>query len=150
MTFSNIESINRAKFLLIRIPLILTLIILVLQMVNIFSIPYLLISSASFTVLAMISTLVLRMFYVNVEISQDGIIIKYYHLFPLVREFQMIEIGRGQLAEIDHKKSWGGMVSVMEIQVKTNRGVAKYPEIPLTLFKKHIRGNIVNEIRKWL
>lgn len=150
MTFSNIESINRAKFLLIRFPLIVTLIVLVLLMFNLFTIPYLLISCASFTFLAIISTLVFRMFYVNIEITQDRIVIKYYHLFPMVREFQKIEIARGQLAEIDHKKSWGGMVSVMELQVKTNRGVAKYPEIPLTLFKKPIRENIVNEIRKWL
>jgi len=150
MTFSNIESVNRAKFLLIRIPLILTLIVLVLQMFEIFSIPYLLISSAAYTVLAMISTLVFRMFFVNIEISQDGIIIKYYHLFPLVREFQKIEIGQGQLAEMEYKKSMGGIVSVIELQVKTKVGVAKYPEIPLTLFKKPIRENIVNEIRKWL
>ena len=150
MTFSNIKSINRAKFLLIRIPLIVTLIVLVSLMINLFSIPYLFISCASFTVLAMISTLVFRMFYVNIDISQDVIIIKYYHLFPMVREFQKIEIARGQLSEIDHKKSWGGMVSVMELQVKTNRGVATYPEIPLTLFNKPIRENIVNEIRKWL
>ena len=150
MTFSNIKSINRAKYLLIRVPLIITLTILVLRLFEVFIIPYLLLVSAAITVLALISTLVFRMFFVDVEFTDEGVVIKYYHLFPLVREFQKIEIPRGQLTEIMLKKSLGGLVSVMELHVETNRGIAVYPEIPLTFFKKPIQKDIVNQIRKWV
>jgi hypothetical protein len=150
MVFSNIQAVQRGKFILIRIPLIITLIILVLQVFEILQIPYLLIISASTTLLALISTLVFRLFFVEVELNETGVSIKYYHLFPLVREFQKIEITKGQLSDLEYSESFGGLVGVMKISVLTNRGRATYPDVPLTLFKKPKREIIVNQIEKWL
>jgi len=136
MQFNNKKQANIAKILLIRTPLMLALIVLVLILFKVINIPLLLITVAVIFVLCLLATLILRLHYVDGEVSDAYIRIKYYHLFPLIREYRKIELSGKTLHSVSIEKRLGGQISVMILSEHTDEGIASYPEVPLSLFSK--------------
>ena len=136
MKVNNQKFSTRAKIFLIRLPLMITLVVLVLVLFQVFTLPALLIGSAAVFLLCLLATLILRLHYAGIEISDEQISIKYYHLFPLIREFKRIEIERKNLHSASLEKRLSGRIIVLILSETTADGNANYPEIPLSFFTK--------------
>lgn len=136
MRINNQKQANIAKILLIRTPLLLALIILVLTLFKVINIPVLLISAAIVFALCLLTTLIFRLHYVSGEFSNNSIRIKYYHLFPLIREYRKIELSRQNLHTVSLEKRLAGQITILIISERTDDGIASYPEVPLSFFSK--------------
>lgn len=143
MKFNTRSNTIKAKFLLIRVPLILVLTVLVLRMFDVISNPRILIGFALLFVLSLASTIIFRLHYLEVEISKKVLDIKYYHIFPLIREYQHIEINIENLVKVEIKKHLAGLVRVLVLSVKTENGIASFPEIPIILLKRNEQAELL-------
>lgn len=147
---NNQRRVQKIKLLLLRVPLILTLILLVLQLFELgpFGLP--LIILASLTLLGILLTLVLRMHFIEASLKGSTLIIKYYHLFPLIRTYQKAEIQAESLTGYRTRKIIGTLVESLILKVNTVKGIAEFPEIPLTLLNRTERDALKKLVEKCL
>lgn len=146
MKFNSRSNAIKAKFLLIRIPLILALTVLVLQLFEVIDKPQILIGFAVVFALTLATTLIFRLHYVEGEISKKSLSIKFYHIFPLIREYREIEINIESLTSAMLEKRVGGLVKVLVLTVKTEDGIANYPEIPIGLLSKNDQEKLITAL----
>lgn len=147
MKINNHSNTLKAKIFLVRIPLILVLTLLVLQLLEVINQPTLLISSVSLFVLAIGSTLILRMHYVEFDFQSDELSIKYYSVFPLIREYQRIEIKKGDLAQFEIIGKMGGWIPVLILTIHSGGGLANFPEIPLSILSDSDQQLLSNQLK---
>ena len=137
MQINNQKQANVAKILLIRTPLLVALIVLVLTLFQVINIPVLLITVAAIFALCLLATLIFRLHFIDGELSDDIISIKYYHLFPLIREYRKIELSGKNLHSFSFEKRFAGQVTVLILSEHTDTGIASYPEVPMSFFSKN-------------
>lgn len=142
MVICNNKIVHRVKLTMIRIPLLVSLIILVLQMFELIHLPGLLIASASLTVVLLLLTLILRMNFIEASCNEGNVIIKYYTLFPLIREYRKIQIPKSHLSSFRISRKRGSWVETLELEANTTHGSAIYPEISLSLLNKTEREQL--------
>lgn len=150
MTIHNLDTVNRAKLWLIRLPLMITLMVLVAQLLDWIHVTEILIALGAITILCILATLILRMHYIEVSQSDGKLFIRFYHLFPLIREYRMVEIPDGQLLKMEMKPAVMGLTEVLILTVNTTRGVAVFPELPLTLVSQDKRQEMFRLIQSCL
>jgi len=136
MEIDNKKSTARAKLMLVRLPLLLFLVILVLTLMEVFDSSLWLIISVSIFILTLLVVIVGRLHFVNISIGQSEILIKFYHLFPLITDYQEILIQLSDKPNFEIRKSFFGLVPILIISLNTSRGRAVYPSVPLSLLPK--------------
>jgi len=141
---TNKQNSDRVKFWMLRAPFFLVLVILVLTVFEFLSSIIFLIVSASVLLACIIAVLALKLQFVDFKIDQGRIEIRYYNIFPLTREYRIIEIEAGTLERFDTKSSFSDLVYVLLLFKETPKGPAAYPFVSLTLFSKTERKSIVN------
>lgn len=150
MIISNHKAVQRAKIWLIRVPLMLTLTVLVLYLFDWFPVKEVLWVLAGLTVLCILATLVLRMHFIEVSVEAGKLYVRFYHVFPLIREYRMVEVPPGQLLRAEIRPVTWGLTEVLLLTVQTTRGVAVFPELPLTLMSRKQRELIFQVIQTCL
>lgn len=150
VSINNLDTVKRAKMLLIRIPLMITLLVLVAQLLGWIHVTVLLIALGAITLLSILATLILKMHFIEVSIAEGKLFIRFYHLFPLIREYRMVEVPMGQLIQVEIKPAVFGLTEVLVLTVNTTKGVAVFPELPLTLVKPDKREEIFRLIQTCL
>jgi len=133
MEIENIKATSRAKLWLIRMPLLALLVILVLTLMDVFPSAIWLIISAGLFILTLLTVLLGRLHYVNFSFSKSEIQIRYYHLFPLVTDYQELDIQTSDHPEFEVRYWFFNLVPILYISVSTSQGRAVYPPIPLGL-----------------
>lgn len=136
MEIENQKATSRAKLWLIRMPLLLVLVILVLTLMDVMPSAIWLIISAGIFVLTLLSVIIGRFQYVKLSISSKEILIRHYHLFPLISDYQELLITRSDNPEFNLKYSFFGQIPVLHVTIQTSQGKAVYPSIPLSLLSK--------------
>ncbi len=130
-TINNHKAIKYAKFGLIRIPLMVLILIVVGYLLLDWKMPWILFVAGGYFLVSLLLTLILRIHYFQIEVNDEQWIIKFYHLFPLIREFRMIQIPINQLYKVSLRKSTSGLVFIKLLE-DSQSGRAAYPEIPLS------------------
>jgi len=148
MEFDNKKSTTRAKLLLVRLPLMTVLIVLVLTLMDIIPSPIWLIISAGVFVTTLLIVLIGRFHYASFSFSPREIIIKYYHLFPLITDYQEIVVQRSDSPQFNIRDTFFGLNPILHIKIQTSQGNAIYPPIPLGLFSKEEINQILEEVNK--
>lgn len=146
MEIDNKKSTARAKLFLVRLPLLLFLVILVLTLMEVFESSLWLIISASIFILTLIVVIVGRLHFVNISIGPSEILIKYYHLFPLITDYQEILIQLSDKPNFEIRKSFFGLVPILIISLNTSRGRAVYPKVPLSLLPKRDLSDLMKKL----
>lgn len=136
MEIENQKATNRAKLLMVRMPLLVVLILLVLTVMEILPSAIWLIISAGVFIIALLLVLIGRLHYISFSIKPDEVLIRHYHLFPLITDYQEIMIKQSDNPHFTMKESLFGMIPVLNIEITTSQGKAVYPAIPLSLISK--------------
>jgi hypothetical protein len=146
MEIENLKAARRAKLWLIRIPLLLVLVILVLTLMDIIPSFIWLIISAGIFLITLLSVLVGRMQYVKISSDSSEILIRHYHLFPLISDYQELLIQRSDNPEFELKNTFLNMIPVLHITIHTRQGNAFYPPIPLGLISKNDLKKLTDDL----
>jgi len=148
MEFENQKSTNRAKLFLVRLPLMALLIILVLTLMDVIPKATWLIITAGVFLITLLVVLIGRLHYAHFSISSKQLIIRYYHLFPLITDYQEIVVQRSDRPQFEIKYKFFGLIPVLFIKLQTSQGNAIYPPVPLGLFYKDEINLLREELRK--
>ncbi len=132
LSINNKKEVIWAKFMLIRIPLLLFIGILVVYLFFEWKMPWLLFTTGGLFVICLLITLVFKLHFFQCDISESSVRIRFYHLFPLIREFRIIEVENTALEAAKINKRMGGRLISLSLSELTTEGVAVYPEIPLS------------------
>lgn len=137
MEIENLKATSRAKFWLIRMPLLLVLVVLVLTLMDVIPTAIWLIISAGVFAFTLMIVLIGRLQYVKLSIDSKEILLRYYHLFPLITDYQELQIALSDKPKFDLKYSFFGLIPILYISIQTSQGRAVYPPIPLSLVSKN-------------
>lgn len=134
MIIENSRATSRVKLFLIRLPLLLLLILLVLTMMDVFPDALLLIISAGLFLTTLLIVLVGRLHYVSLSFEPSEILIRHYHIFPLISDYQELLIQKSDNPDFELKHTFFGWIPLLHISINTSQGRAVYPPVPLGLF----------------
>jgi hypothetical protein len=146
MNIENSKATGRAKLLLIRLPLLAVLVILVLTMLEVFPSATILIIFAGIFILTLLTVLVGRLHYINISIKKTEVLIRHYHLFPLLADYQELLVQKSDNPEFLIRYSFFGFIPVLYINIYTSKGKAVYPAVPLGLLSKDEVNNLKKEL----
>ncbi len=142
----NLKTSSRAKLWLIRMPLLLVLVILVLTLMEVIPTFIWLIVSAVFFLLTLLTVVVGRMQYVKISGDSEEVLIRHYHLFPLIRDYQELLVTRSDNPEFEIRNTFFNIIPVLHITIHTSQGNAIYPPIPLSLISKNELKKLTDEL----
>jgi len=148
MEIKNKKATIRAKFWLVRMPLLIFLVILVLTLLEVLPSPVWLFIAAGLFIFTLLIVIIGRFHYVHFSIDQEEIIIRYYHIFPLLRDFQEILIQQSDEPDFSLERTFFGKVPVLIITLHTSRGSAKYPPIPISLLPRIETEELLKALKK--
>jgi hypothetical protein len=85
-------------------------------------------------------------------ISENGkVILRYYPAIKFGRkDYNMVEIGWGNLYDIKMETTFFKLVSDLTFIVKTKRGIAEYPEVSLSALSQADRKRIEDDLNRLL
>lgn len=146
MEIENKKATNITKILLIRVPLLVVLIVLVLTMMEVIPSAIWLIISAGVFLVTLLSVLLGRMHYVYFSFSEREIVMRHFHLFPLIRDFQEFSVQISDNPEFEIRYWFFKLVPVLYVQISTSQGRAVYPPIPLSLLSKDDRTELQKQL----
>ena len=83
--------------------------------------------------------------YIEVEVKNSSLYIKYYNLFPIRRKYEMCQIPLNHLSDIKVKKY--ALSSFLHIYEKTKKGVARYPSIGISAMSISQRKQMITYLK---
>ena len=86
--------------------------------------------------------------YVEVEVENSSLCIKYYNLIPLGRKYKMYRIPVKNLIDIKEKKYI--ISSFLHIYEKSKKGTAKYPAIGISAMSNSQRKQLIAYLKTLL
>ncbi len=143
----NKNATSFAKLWLIRMPLLVFLVLLVLTLMEVLPSAIWLIISAGLFILTLLIVLIGRLHYVKFSFSKEEIIVRFFHLFPLITDYQEILITRSDDPQFAVKYSLYGLIPLLSITIHTSQGEAVYPPIPLSLLSKKELQQLLEELK---
>lgn len=148
MEIENKKATTRAKILLIRLPLLAVLIVLVLTLMEVIPTAFWLIISAGVFLATLLVVLIGRLHYARFIFTDKEVTIRFYHLFPLITDYQEILVQRSDNPSFSIKKSFLSLIPLLRIKLHTSQGSAVYPSIPLSLFSKEETDQLMKELNR--
>ena len=136
MELKNLKATNRIKLWLVRMPLLVLLILLVLTVMEVLPSAIYLIISAGIFLITLLTVLIGRFHYVHISIKPDEVLLRHYHLFPLLADYQEILINKSDKPNFSLTRKFFGLIPVLNIEITTSQGKAGYSPIPLSLLSK--------------
>ncbi len=147
MKIDNKQAANRTKIWLVRMPLLIVLVLLVLTIMEVLPSTIWLIISAGYFFISLLVVLIGRFHYVNFSFKQKEIVIRFFHLFPLITDHQEIRIQHSDNPNFLLKKSFFGMIPILNITINTSQGKASFPPISLSLLSKKALHQLMVELK---
>lgn len=86
----------------------------------------------------------LAYFYFNSDSSK--IIVRYYSLKPLSSEQNSIEVNKQDFYKFEINAPYGGLRNYLTIYQRTNKGIAKYPPVSISILKKKDVEQLTREL----
>lgn len=136
MKIDNTRATKLTKLWLIRIPLLIFLVLLVLTVMEVIPTAIWLIISGGIFICTLLLILIFRLNYFKISFTKDDITVRYFHIFPLLSDYQEIMISRSDDPEFELRYSFFGKIPLLHISLQTSQGRAKYPAIPLSLLSR--------------
>ncbi len=98
--------------------------------------------------LMLILTRVLNFNFVRFQLENEKLIIRYYSLYSVDRNYESIEFPVHSLRKVIVKKYLFGLKWDLRLTVKLKQGMADYPSVCLSAVPFEERQKIVKEIRE--
>ncbi|MFV0482733.1 MAG: hypothetical protein ACK5MG_01370 [Bacteroidales bacterium] len=83
------------------------------------------------TVISFFASQLVSLNYIDYKSSEKNIIIKYYSVLAVSKEYQQIEFPTTSLADVKKEKCCGKMMEELILAVRTTKGIAEYEPISL-------------------
>ncbi|MFO8000671.1 MAG: hypothetical protein R6U46_05460 [Marinilabilia sp.] len=88
-------------------------------------------------------------YYIQAEVENNkNLMIKYYNLFPVGRQFKAFKVPLQQFHHHEIKHGTAGLTSWLVLYQKMQGGIAKYPAIGLSAFGEKGRKEISEFLKK--
>lgn len=78
--------------------------------------------------------------------NSSKIIIRYYSLKPLSSEQNSLEVNKSDFYKFEISKPYGGLRSYITIYQRTNKGIAKYPPVSISILNKKDVDQLTKEL----
>ncbi len=74
--------------------------------------------------------------YFYLEYNGNKIIVRYYTAHPFLRKYRAFEIPKAYFFDYKIKKQAWGLLKTIQFEIKTPKGMFKYPPVSISLFPK--------------
>lgn len=102
---------------------------------------------AGFFLLGLIIISILNFQYVYVGENKNKLVIRYYSVFSVNRDYQSIEFPIEFLRKVRIKKLFFGIKWDLSLTVKTRKGIADYPPVSLSAIPPKDRYDLVRKLK---
>lgn len=145
MVYSNKNSVSKLKNTL----LVTGVILLISATVFIFLGNFVIVAIiAGIFLLALISITMLNFQYVRIMDENNRLIIRYYSVFSVNRQYDSIEFPIGSLRNIEIVKYFFGLKWDVRFTVRIKQGMADYPPVCFSAIPFKDRKKLVNTLRR--
>ncbi len=134
MELDNAKGTFLAKLILIHIPVVLLLGTGILALFLIIHTWLPVIISGVLVILGWLVTIILRLMFVRLRISEDKITVMYYPIRILSSNYKKIEIRKDQFAGGEIAKKMGGLRTCLILFESASGTTAAYPPVTISLF----------------
>ncbi len=100
-----------------------------------------------FFIVALVLNRILNFNFVRFQLEKNNLMIRYYPLFSVDRNYEAIELPFASLRHIKVKKYLFGLKWDLHLTVKLKQGMASYPAICLTAVPLKERRKIVEALK---
>jgi hypothetical protein len=145
MVYSNKNSVSKLKNTL----LVTGVILLISATVFIFLGNFVIVAIiAGIFLLALISITMLNFQYVRIMDENNRLIIRYYSVFSVNRQYESIEFPIGSLRNVEVVKFFFGLRWDVRFTVRLKQGMADYPPVSFSAIPFGDRRKLVNTLRR--
>lgn len=145
MVYSNKNSVSKLKNTL----LVTGVILLISATVFIFLGNFVIVAIiAGIFLLALISITMLNFQYVRIMDENNRLIIRYYSVFSVNRQYESIEFPIGSLRNVEVVKFFFGLKWDVRFTVRLKQGMADYPPVCFSAIPFGDRKKLVNTLRR--
>lgn len=145
MVFSNKEGAKRLRLYLLIISVVWLLGLSALLFLEMFTILGIL---AGLFVITAVLIAILNFQYVRIAIEKNKLIVKYYSIFSIDREFQVIEFPNDLLRKVAVNKYFLGLKYDVRLTVRVPKGLAEYPPVSFSAIPFRKRSKLVMELQE--
>ena len=147
-----IKSRLRAMFA----PIITTIVLVLILLTNWFDQPVLGLTKSNYAILIIAAYVIFIVynslknnFYIFLSTEKNKLTIRYYSLSLFNNSKKSIEIPLETLHNFKIETKRGGLLKLLTVYQKTNKGVAKYPPISISILDKEELQLVSNTLKKF-
>ncbi len=145
MVYSNKNSVAKLKNAL----LVAGLILLVAATVFIFLEEFVIVAIiAGVFLMALLLIALMNFQYIRIMDENNRLIIRYYSVFAVSREYQSIEFPIGSLRNVEVQKFFFGLKWDVLFSVRLKQGIAEYPPVCFSAVPMKDRKRLIDSLRK--
>jgi hypothetical protein len=145
MVYSNKNSVSKIKNTLLMTGVILLISATVFILLENFVIVAII---AGFFLLGLICLTILNFQYVRIMDENNRLIIRYYSIFLVNRQYESIEFPIGSLRNVEVVKFFFGLKWDVRFTVRIKQGMADYPPVCFSAIPFAERKKLVNSLRR--
>ena len=86
--------------------------------------------------------------FIQITANKEKLIVKYYSLFSIDREFNMIEFQTEQLRRVETRSYFLGLKLEIRFVIRVKKGLAEYPWISLSSVPIGARSKLIGSLCK--